>query len=62
MKPSSFTSAAEVKKQWRIIDPILKVWSEKRIMALPYAAGSFGPREADLLLERDQRSWVNPGL
>jgi glucose-6-phosphate 1-dehydrogenase len=25
-----------------------------------YAAGSWGPPESDLLLERDRKKWINP--
>jgi len=43
------------------LDPILDVWSAAKSATVPqYAAGSWGPRESDLLLERDGRQWYNP--
>src|SRR5580658_2039551 len=44
-----------------LVDPILDVWSAAKSAKVPeYAAGSWGPRESELLLERDGRQWYNP--
>jgi glucose-6-phosphate 1-dehydrogenase len=46
---------------WSLVDPILDVWSAAKTATVPqYVAGSWGPRESDLLLERDARQWYNP--
>jgi glucose-6-phosphate 1-dehydrogenase len=43
---------------WRIVEPVLRVWeSDRTSPPLPYRAGSNGPAEADLLLDRDSRRW-----
>lgn len=53
-----FTRADEVEILWSIVDPIIKVWERRRNYQLPqYKAGSWGPRAADLLLERDGFKW-----
>jgi glucose-6-phosphate 1-dehydrogenase len=53
-----FTRSDEVEAAWEIIDPILDVWREMPPPTFPnYEAGSWGPREADQLIERDGREW-----
>jgi glucose-6-phosphate 1-dehydrogenase len=56
-----FDRGDTVEAAWSLVDPILDVWSAARTATVPqYPAGSWGPREADLLLERDGRRWYNP--
>ncbi len=45
-----FTRADEVEAQWRFIDPVRRGWAAKQAPLAFYAAGSWGPREADALL------------
>jgi glucose-6-phosphate 1-dehydrogenase len=53
-----FQRADMVEAGWSAVAPILDVWK-----ALParsfanYAAGTWGPKEADELLKRDGRAW-----
>jgi glucose-6-phosphate 1-dehydrogenase len=56
-----FDRGDSVEAAWALVDPILDVWSAARTASVPqYPAGSWGPRESDLLLERDGRRWYNP--
>jgi glucose-6-phosphate 1-dehydrogenase len=56
-----FDRGDNVEAAWSLVDPILDVWSAAKSAKVPeYAAGSWGPRESDLLLERDGRKWYNP--
>ena len=56
-----FDRGDSVEAAWSLVDPILDVWGAARTAAVPqYPAGSWGPRESDLLLERDGRQWYNP--
>jgi glucose-6-phosphate 1-dehydrogenase len=56
-----FDRGDNVEAAWALVDPILDVWSAARTGKVPeYPAGSWGPRESDLLLERDGRQWFNP--
>src|SRR6266581_2011581 len=56
-----FDRGDSVEAAWSLVDPILDVWSAARSASVPqYASGSWGPRESDLLLERDGRQWYNP--
>ncbi len=56
-----FDRGDSVEAAWSLVDPILDVWTAARTATVPqYASGSWGPRESDLLLERDGRQWYNP--
>lgn len=52
-----FTRWDEVEHSWRFIDAIADAWRQAGTEPLIYPAGSWGPRAADLLLERDGRRW-----
>src|SRR5215813_4266670 len=57
-----FQRADMVEAGWNVIQPILDVWSSLRPELFPnYAAGSWGPSEADELLSRDGRVWRTIG-
>jgi glucose-6-phosphate 1-dehydrogenase len=53
-----FTRSDEVEAAWEIVDPVLNAWDS---MPPPkfanYEAGTWGPTEADELIERDGRQW-----
>ena len=56
-----FDRGDSVEAAWSLIDPILDVWSAAKTATVPqYPSGSWGPRESDILLERDDRKWYNP--
>ena len=56
-----FDRGDNVEAAWALIDPILEVWTAAKSAAVPqYPAGSWGPHESDILLERDGRHWHNP--
>jgi glucose-6-phosphate 1-dehydrogenase len=55
-----FDRADGVEAAWSLVDPILQAWSGQKPSFPNYAAGSWGPREADELLERDGRHWRKP--
>ncbi len=49
-----FTRSDEVEMAWRVMDPLIRLWSEHPAQEMPtYKAGSWGPREADDLLTRE---------
>jgi glucose-6-phosphate 1-dehydrogenase len=53
-----YRRADMVEAGWNAVRPILDVWSALPPRNFPnYAAGSWGPKDADDLLERDQRHW-----
>ncbi len=56
-----FIRRDEVETSWRIIDSITNVWKNMPPSTVyPYRAGTWGPPEADELIERDGRQWDNP--
>ena len=56
-----FTRNDEVLEQWRYVSGIIDTWKEKPISKLPkYPAGSWGPKEAKDLIEKDGRYWREP--
>jgi glucose-6-phosphate 1-dehydrogenase len=52
-----FTRADEVEEQWKLVDAIVQSWERERPDFPNYAAGTWGPEEADLLLRREGREW-----
>ena len=56
-----FQRADMVEASWRIVDPILEVWTAIHARDFSnYSAGSWGPHAADELLSADGRAWKNP--
>jgi len=56
--PTLFQRADMVEAGWNVIQPVIDVWHALPARGFPnYAAGSWGPVEADELLERDGRAW-----
>ena len=46
---------------WELLDPVLEAWREGDPKKFPnHEAGTWGPPEADTLLERDGRLWRQP--
>jgi len=52
-----FIRADEVGRSWRIVDPLLAFWQASSEPVPLYQAGTWGPREASALIERDGRHW-----
>lgn len=53
-----FNDAKEVEAQWAFIDPLASARGKPH----SYKAGSWGPKEADKLLEDDGRVWLEPSM
>jgi glucose-6-phosphate 1-dehydrogenase len=53
-----FQRADMVEAGWSVVEPVLDVWKALPARSFPnYAAGSWGPKEADDLIKRDGRRW-----
>jgi glucose-6-phosphate 1-dehydrogenase len=52
-----FTRSDEIEEQWGLVDAIVAAWRRERPVFPNYAAGTWGPKEANDLLERDGRAW-----
>jgi glucose-6-phosphate 1-dehydrogenase len=42
---------------WRIVDPVLRVWSTERDYIAGYPVGSWGPESAEQLFDRESQTW-----
>ncbi|KPJ89315.1 MAG: glucose-6-phosphate dehydrogenase, partial [Gammaproteobacteria bacterium SG8_11] len=60
---SLFLRYDEVEWAWRVVDPILRVWSTERDYIHTYHAGTWGPQETRRLFDREDQFWrhsLNP--
>lgn len=47
-----------VEAMWAVVDPIISQWEGRAATDFPnYSAGSWGPKEADELIEQEGRTW-----
>ena len=58
--PTLFIRGDEVDTAWGIVQPLLDSWAAGDAPLAGYASGSWGPRAADTLIERDGRKWRVP--
>jgi len=55
---SLFTRSDAIEATWRLLDPVLLGWESQATPQLViYPVGSWGPQEADRVLERDGHTW-----
>jgi glucose-6-phosphate 1-dehydrogenase len=55
-----FQRADMVEAGWSVVNPMLDIWKALPPRNFPnYASGTWGPKDADELLERDGRRWRN---
>jgi len=58
-----FMRADQVEASWSVLMPILKVWEDSKPSDFPnYQAGTWGPRAAEALIAKDDRSWLEPKM
>jgi glucose-6-phosphate 1-dehydrogenase len=56
-----FADSDWIEKSWELLMPVLEAWNATSATKVPtYRAGSWGPKEADALFERDWREWARP--
>ncbi len=55
-----FARRDEVETAWKWLDPVLQRWAESADPPFGYPAGTWGPPEADDLIEQDGREWRRP--
>jgi len=54
---SLFMRRDEVEAAWVWVDRIINAWESEKVEPHLYAAGSDGPLAADLMMDRDKKSW-----
>ena len=52
-----FVSREEIDASWKWCDDLIDAWEDKTVRTNAYPAGSSGPSRAEILIEKDQRSW-----
>jgi len=56
-----FMRSDQIEESWKVIMPVLQTWEQSRAKDIPkYPAGTWGPDEAQELIVRDGRSWIQP--
>ncbi|MDA8383401.1 MAG: glucose-6-phosphate dehydrogenase [Betaproteobacteria bacterium] len=56
-----FMRADQVEAAWALLEPVLETWADREDPGFPnYAAGSWGPEAAELLVAREGHSWLTP--
>jgi len=56
-----FKHREEIEHCWRVVQPVLDFWAAHPQEDLPnYAAGTWGPSDADIMLARDAHKWHDP--
>ncbi len=58
--PTLFARRDEVETAWALMQPVLDAWDEGFSPVQFYEAGTWGPSEANTLIERDGRQWRRP--
>ncbi len=53
-----FVDAEEVEAQWQFIDPLIA----ERKELFSYKPGSWGPEQANEIIEKDGRKWIEPSI
>lgn len=54
---SLFVGREEIEESWRWCDTLIAACKSQGIDTKPYHAGSWGPAKAEILIEKDNRSW-----
>ncbi len=57
---SLYTRSDSIEAAWRLMDPVIQGWEQNAESPpmVAYTPGSWGPAEAEQLLQRDGRAWV----
>jgi glucose-6-phosphate 1-dehydrogenase len=56
---SLFIHRDEGSAAWQWVDPIIEYWKDNNVVPFLYRAGTWGPTEADDLLAKDKRDWID---
>jgi glucose-6-phosphate 1-dehydrogenase len=58
-----FMRADQVEMAWSVITPVLEMWEANEPSHFPnYAAGTWGPEDAEVLIAKDGRTWFSPTI
>ncbi|HUZ57671.1 MAG TPA: glucose-6-phosphate dehydrogenase [Hanamia sp.] len=55
-----FMRGDQVEAAWKVVMPILEVWSSRKPLSFPnYSPDSWGPEDAEALIARDGHNWIS---
>lgn len=55
-----FMRGDQVEAAWKVVMPILEVWSSRKPLSFPnYSPGSWGPEDAEALIARAGHNWIS---
>jgi len=54
---SNYLHISEAEAQWRLVDPVVKAWSEDRTPVHQYPAGSRDPEASKVIFESEDQFW-----
>lgn len=54
---SLFLRYDEVEYAWKVVDPVLRVWSMERDYIPNYAAGNWEPNEVSRIFDKPSHNW-----
>jgi len=58
-----FMRADQVEASWAVLMPILNAWEDTSPAEFPnYKSGSWGPKDAETLMAKDGREWLQPTI
>lgn len=58
--PTLYTRQDMVEASWKVVQPILDVWQNRKFDFPNYDAGTWGPKESDEMLARQGHVWRTP--
>ena len=53
-----FNRSDELASSWEYITNVLAEWEQKKIGVIPYEPNTWGPKEANELIEKDGKRWL----
>ena len=53
-----FNRSDELDSSWEFITNILEGWESEKSKVINYESGSWGPKEANELIEKDGKKWI----
>jgi glucose-6-phosphate 1-dehydrogenase len=54
-----FVRQDQIEAMWEAVDPIISCWEDQPPINFPnYTAGTWGPPEANRLLQKEGRRWI----
>jgi len=58
-----FMRADQVECAWNLVAPVLEAWESPSTADIhDYAAGSWGPKAAELMITREGNVWIEPSV